>query len=81
MFNTELYEIIELGNMLKIAEIIATAALARKESRGGHYRTDFPKRDDQDFLKHSLVYKGKDGLELKSKKVIVTKYQPKERTY
>ena len=81
LFNTELYEIIELGNMLKMAEIIATMALARKESRGGHYRTDYPKRDDQEFLKHSLVYEGEDGLEIKSKKVIVTKYQPKERTY
>jgi len=81
LFNTELYEIIELGNMLKIAEIIATAALARKESRGGHYRTDFPKRDDQEFLKHSLVYQNEDSMEIKSKKVIVTKYQPKERTY
>ncbi|MCH7651681.1 MAG: FAD-binding protein [Nitrospinae bacterium] len=81
LFNTELYEIIELGNMLKMAEIIATAALARQESRGGHYRTDFPKRDDQEFLKHSLVYQSEDGMEIKSKKVIVTKYQPKERTY
>ena len=81
LFNTELYEIIELGNMLKMAEIIATAALARNESRGGHYRTDYPKRDDQDFLKHSLVYQNEDGMEIKSKKVIVTKYQPKERTY
>ncbi|MCH6580104.1 MAG: FAD-binding protein [Nitrospinae bacterium] len=81
LFNTELYEIIELGNMLKMAEIIATMALARKESRGGHYRTDFPKRDDQEFLKHSLVYQSEDGMEIKSKKVIVTKYQPKERTY
>ena len=81
LFNTELYEIIELGNMLKMAEIIATTALARQESRGGHYRTDFPKRDDQEFLKHSLVYQSEDGMEIKSKKVIVTKYQPKERTY
>ncbi len=81
LFNTELYEIIELGNMLKMAEIIATMALARKESRGGHYRTDYPKRDDQEYLKHSLVYEGEDGMEIKSKKVIVTKYQPKERTY
>jgi len=82
VFNTELYEIIELGNMLKMAEIISTAALARKESRGGHHRTDFPKRDDKEFLKHSLVYPKEDGsLELKSKPVVITKYQPQERTY
>ena len=81
LFNTELYEIIELGNMLEMAEIISTAALARQESRGGHFRTDFPKRDDQDFLQHSLVSRNEGVLELKYKPVIVTRYQPKERTY
>jgi len=81
LFNSELYEIIELGNMLEMAEIISTAALARKESRGGHFRTDFPKRDDQDFLKHSLVSRNESGLELKYKPVVITRYQPKERTY
>ena len=81
LFNTEVYEIIELGNMLDMAEIISTAALARKESRGGHYRTDFPKRDDQDYLKHTLVYPGESALELKYKPVVITRYQPKERTY
>jgi succinate dehydrogenase/fumarate reductase flavoprotein subunit len=81
LFNTELYEIIELGNMLQMAEIISTAALARQESRGGHFRTDFPKRDDQDFLKHSLVSRNESGLELKYKPVVITRYQPKERTY
>ncbi len=81
LFNTELYEIIELGNMLEMAEIIATTALARKESRGGHYRTDFPKRDDQEFLQHTLVYLKDGELELKYKPVVITRYQPKERTY
>lgn len=81
LFNTELYEIIELGNMLGMAEIISTAALERKESRGGHYRTDFPKRDDVQFLQHSLVSKKGDELDLKYKPVTITKYQPKERTY
>ena len=81
LFNTEVYEIIELGNMLEMAEIISTAALARKESRGGHYRTDFPKRDDQDFLKHTFVHPREGALELKYKPVVITRYQPKERTY
>ena len=81
LFNTELYEIIELGNMLEMAEIISTAALARTESRGGHYRTDFPKRDDQDFLKHSLVSRVEGELKLKHRPVVITRYQPKERTY
>ncbi|MFQ5716809.1 MAG: FAD-binding protein [Nitrospinales bacterium] len=80
-FNTEIYEIIELGNMLQMAEAIATAALARKESRGGHARTDFPERDDEHFHKHSLVYKVDGGLEIKYKPVVVTKFQPKKRTY
>lgn len=81
VFNTEVYEIIELGNMLGMAEVIATAALARNESRGGHHRTDFPKRDDQNFLKHSLVYPTDDGMEIKYKPVVITKHQPAERTY
>jgi len=81
LFNSELYEIIELGNMLGMAEIIATAALVRQESRGGHYRTDFPKRDDVDFLKHTLVYPAGDELDIKFKPVVITRYQPKERTY
>jgi succinate dehydrogenase / fumarate reductase flavoprotein subunit len=81
LFNTEVYEIIELGNMLEMAEIIATAALERKESRGGHYRTDYPKRDDQNFLKHTLVYPNEGELEFKHRPVVITRYQPKERTY
>lgn len=81
LFNSEIYEIIELGNMLSMALMIATAALARKESRGGHYRTDFNKRDDENFLKHTLVRGSVEELELEYKPVIVTKHQPAERTY
>ncbi len=81
LFNSELYEIIELSNMLEMAEVISVAALNRKESRGGHYRTDFPKRDDVEFLKHTLVYKTDGEPELKFKPVVITRYQPKERTY
>jgi len=81
VFNSELYEIIELGNMLVMAELIATAALNRKESRGGHYRTDFPKRDDEKYLHHTLVYSKDGGLDLKTKPVVITRFQPKERTY
>jgi len=81
LFNTEIYEIIELGNMLKMAEIIAVGALARNESRGGHHRTDYPKRDDDHFLKHTLVYPSGEDLEIKYKPVVITKHQPAERTY
>jgi succinate dehydrogenase/fumarate reductase flavoprotein subunit len=81
LFNTEIYEIIELGNMLKMAEIVAAAALERKESRGGHARTDYPNRDDEHFLKHSLVHKKGDDLGIEYKPVVITRFQPKERTY
>ncbi|NIP99272.1 MAG: FAD-binding protein [Nitrospinaceae bacterium] len=81
LFNSEFYEIVELGNMLEMAEIVSTAALARRESRGGHFRTDYDKRDDKSFLKHTLVYPKEGELELKYKPVVVTRYQPKERTY
>ena len=67
--------------MLAMAEIIAKGALDRKESRGGHYRTDYPKRDDKNFLKHSLAYKTDDGIKIKHKPVVITKHQPAERTY
>ena len=81
LFNTEVYEILELGNMLGMAEIIAVGALNRKESRGGHSRTDYPKRDDENFLMHSFIYKTDNGMEIKYKPVIITKHQPTERTY
>ena len=81
LFNTEIYEILELRNMLSMAKIIANGALNRRESRGGHYRTDYPKRDDENFLKHSLTYKTDEGMEIKYKPVVITKHQPAERTY
>jgi succinate dehydrogenase/fumarate reductase flavoprotein subunit len=81
LFNTEIYEILELENMLDMAEIIAVSALARKESRGGHYRTDYKKRDDENFLKHTFVHGSMEEMELKYKPVIITKHQPTERTY
>ncbi|QPJ62704.1 MAG: FAD-binding protein [Candidatus Nitronauta litoralis] len=81
IFNTELFEIIELGNMLKMAEIITFGALNREESRGGHFRTDFPKRNDEKFLHHSMIGKDGDELKLEKKPVVITKYPPKERTY
>lgn len=81
LFNSEIYEVMELGNMLDMAEIIAASALARKESRGGHARVDYPNRDDEHFLKHSLVYKNGGELEIKYKPVVITRYKPTARTY
>ncbi|MBI5296923.1 MAG: FAD-dependent oxidoreductase [Chloroflexi bacterium] len=81
IFNTELLNMWELGNMLDIAEVVATSALNRQESRGGHSREDFPKRDDQNWLKHTLVWKQDGKLKIGYKPVTITRYQPKERTY
>jgi succinate dehydrogenase / fumarate reductase flavoprotein subunit len=80
-YNTELLELIELGGMIDIAEVLVEGALARQESRGAHFREDFPKRDDARWLKHTLAYKTPKGIELKYKPVTVTKFEPKERTY
>jgi len=81
-FNTDLYEAWELGSLLDLAEATAVSALAREESRGAHYREDFPKRDDVNWLKHTLVTRGEDGsLKLSYKPVVITQWQPKERKY
>ncbi len=81
-FNTELLEALELGYLLDLAEVTATAALARQESRGAHYREDFPNRDDANWLKHSLAFLRSDGrIDLRYKPVTITKFPPKERTY
>ncbi len=80
-FNTDLLEALELGWLLDIAETTVVAALAREESRGAHARKDFPQRDDQHWLKHSLAYDTEDGIVLKYKPVTITRYQPQERKY
>lgn len=79
-YNTDLLEAIELGFLLDLAEVVVEGALARKESRGGHYREDYPTRDDENFMRHTMVYGG-EQLRLDYKPVVVTKYQPMERKY
>jgi succinate dehydrogenase / fumarate reductase flavoprotein subunit len=82
IFNTELINIWELGNLLEIAELVTVCAQARTESRGAHARDDYPKRDDVNWLKHTLSWIKPDGtIELRYKPVVITKYQPKERVY
>ncbi len=81
VFNTELLNAWELQNMLDVAEVIATCALNRKESRGGHSREDFPERDDQNWLKHTLVSKKDGKININYKPVVITKHQPKKRVY
>jgi succinate dehydrogenase / fumarate reductase flavoprotein subunit len=81
-FNTELMEAIELGFMLEIAGTVQEAALARDESRGGHYREDHPLRDDVHWLRHSLAYRQADGsVRLEHKDVKMGPYVPMERKY
>jgi succinate dehydrogenase / fumarate reductase flavoprotein subunit len=81
-FNTDLYETWELGSLLDLAEATAASALAREESRGAHYREDYPKRDDVNWLKHTLITRNADGsLKLSYKPVVITQWQPKERKY
>ena len=80
-FNYGLLRNLELRCLLDIAEATAYAALWRKESRGGHYRWDYDSRDDENFLNHSMIYRVKDGLDLKTKPVILGIFEVKERTY
>lgn len=79
-WNTDLMEAWELGALLDLAEVTAFAALARTESRGGHYREDYPNRDDVNFLKHSMAWKN-GTITLKYKPVRITRIQPQERKY
>ena len=87
-YNLDLLEAVELGFLLDLAETVALGALERRESRGGHFREDFQKRDDANFLWHTMVYKTTDGsgregtdLRLGRKDVVITRYEPKERTF
>ena len=81
LFNTALINYIELGFLLDIAEAIAVNAENRKESRGAHARRDYPDRDDENWLKHSLSYYTEDGPKIEYSEVRITKWQPQERKY
>ncbi|MDQ7028394.1 MAG: FAD-binding protein, partial [Ardenticatenia bacterium] len=81
-FNQDLMEAVELGNLLDIAEATALSALNRTESRGAHSREDYPKRDDENWLKHTLIRRQDDGAYcFDYKPVVITKFQPAERKY
>jgi succinate dehydrogenase / fumarate reductase flavoprotein subunit len=80
-FNTDSLNIWELSNLIDLAEVTTVSALARTESRGAHAREDFPKRNDKEWLKHSLAWMKDGKVELDYKPVVITKYQPKERVY
>jgi fumarate reductase flavoprotein subunit len=80
-FNTEVMNALELDYMLDVAETVANSALKRRESRGSHTRTDFPKRDDANFLKHTVAYRTPDGPRIDYLPVTITRWQPEERKY
>lgn len=88
-FNTDLLEAVELGFLLDLAEVVVFSARNRKESRGGHMRDDYPKRDDETYMKHTMAYlsgdahsaEAADHIRLDWKPVTITRYQPMERKY
>ncbi len=84
-FNLDLLEAVELGFLLQLAKVMSVAALHREESRGGHFREDFPDRDDEKFMLHSMVYEDPSsptaGIRQETKPVIFTRYEPMERKY
>ncbi|MGC8992443.1 MAG: succinate dehydrogenase/fumarate reductase flavoprotein subunit [Thermoplasmata archaeon] len=80
-YNMNLVTYLELSNLLEVAEVVILGAIARKESRGAHYRTDYPKRDDVNWMKHTIAIKRDGKIELSYIPVRVTKWQPEERKY
>ena len=81
VFNSDLTQALELGYLLELADCMVSPGLARKESRGAHARPyDYPERDDENFLKHTIVLLDDGAAELDWKPVTMTKWQPQERT-
>jgi succinate dehydrogenase / fumarate reductase flavoprotein subunit len=80
-FNYGLLRALELRSMIDIAEATAYAALWRKESRGAHFRRDYPKRNDNDYLMHTMIYRENGGLIIKTKPVMLGIFEVKERKY
>ena len=80
-FNYNLMETIELGHQLDLCEVILASALSRRESRGAHFREDFPERDDRNYLRHTLVFHTPEGPRIDYKPVKITRFQPQVRAY
>ena len=81
IYNSNLVQALETENMLELAEVLLFAGLARQESRGAHARTDCPSRDDDKFLRHSMVYSSGGTPRLEYKPVTITNWKPVERKY
>jgi succinate dehydrogenase / fumarate reductase, flavoprotein subunit len=80
-WNTELTEALELRSLMIVGETILTSALNRQESRGSHFREDYPQRDDTRFLQHTLAYYSPSGIDLQYMPVVVNLFEPQERKY
>jgi succinate dehydrogenase / fumarate reductase flavoprotein subunit len=80
-YNTNFINVLELEAMFDIAEVVLAGAIARTESRGAHARIDYPNRNDQEWLRHTLAYQAADGPRLEYAPVTITRYTPKERHY
>jgi succinate dehydrogenase / fumarate reductase, flavoprotein subunit len=80
-FNTDLVSVLELESMLEMADCLVTGALARTESRGAHTRLDYPERDDERWMKHSLTWSDGGTVRLDFKAVTITRFQPMVRSY
>jgi succinate dehydrogenase / fumarate reductase flavoprotein subunit len=81
LWNTEIVEAWELRSLMIVGQLILTSALNRQESRGAHSREDFPQRDDENFLKHTMAYYSPSGIDLSYRPVAITMFEPKERKY
>jgi succinate dehydrogenase / fumarate reductase flavoprotein subunit len=82
IYNTDLMEVVELGYLLDCADTLVAGALVRTESRGAHFRDDYPTRDDDNWLKHTLAYREDDGsIRMEYKPVKLGPYVPMERKY
>ena len=80
-YNTNFSNVMEIDSMIRVAEVVLIGAINRKESRGGHSRTDYPTRDDSNFLHHTLAYYEPNEPIMKKHTVTITKYKPVERKY
>lgn len=81
VYNTNLYNALEIANLMDLAEVTVKGALMRTESRGGHARRDYPVRDDANWLKHTLAFFSEQGPRFDYKPVVITKWKPEERKY
>jgi len=80
-YNMELVEALECDHLLSLAAVIVESALLRRESRGAHFREDYPERDDRNFLCHTMAFKEKKGMRIEKKPVRITRFEPVARTY